>query len=347
MEAPHNTWPIVVVSWNSYHWGHFTTYEESFASIVNNPDYEGAMFLQMPKLASQFEKLEILDRFLSSKNIRHVFISWLHDLGNDWTTFNEILAKYGAKFSGLAALTYLIMPRAGVPIDISSVNSGVIWANAIRSSQCVGLLTWDPRVHQIRNSKIKIGVLKDFQPSKVSIPSQQLIDISIPNRVGFFGQLFAHRGLSMLVDMAIKNPDIHVFAVGKRRTINSGAELRKENNLWRRLNALPNATVLDKYIGSNEELNYYISKMQLICLDTRNYPVPSGIVTRARNLGVPVALTSRDSAIFSIYTADPGVILLGGGEKISQTIENIPFSRSEISFDDFRFSLLEFWKEVL
>jgi hypothetical protein len=348
MQAPDHAWSIVVVSWNSNHrLGHFAVYEESFASIVNDPDFKGGRFLQMPKQASQLEKLNILDDFLRSEKIQHVFLPWLHDLGNDWTSFNEIVTKHGAKFSGLAALTHLRVPRESVPVDIGSINTGIIWANAIRSSGCVGLLTWDPLITQIRNPKIKTGILKDFQPSDVSIPSPELIDTNVPNRVGFFGQLFAYRGLSLFIEIATKNPDIQVFAVGKRPPAISRAEGRKEAKLWRRLMTLPNVTILDRYIHSDQELNFYISKMQLICLDTRNYPVPSGIVTRARNLGTPVAITSSDSAIFSIYSDDPGVFILDRKERISELIRNIPFSRHEISFQDFRFSLLEFWKDLL
>jgi hypothetical protein len=75
--------------------------------------------------------------------------------------------------------------------------------------------------------------------------------------------------------------------------------------------------------------------------------VPSGIVTRARNLGVPVAISSRDSAILSIYADDPGVIVLQGHENISQLIANTQTSRRETTFEDFRISLMKFWEEVL
>jgi hypothetical protein len=341
-------WSIAVISWNSnFEAGHFGLYEENFEFILSDPQFEGARFLRMPKLASMNEKIEVLDTFLRNENIQHVFVTWLHDLGNDWTQFNKTINKHRVRFSGLAALTHLVVPKDGIPADIGSVNAGVIWANAIRSSGCVGLLSWDPRVLQIRCSKIKIGILKDFQPSELTVPSQQLINTNPPNRIGLFGQLFAYRGISMLADIATKNPDVHVYAVGRKVTTSIRADFRKESKLWKRLKSLPNVTVLDKYIETDEELNFYLSKMDLICLDTRNYPVPSGIVTRARNLGVPVAISSRDSAILSIYADDPGVIVLESHENISQLIANTQFSRQETTFEDFRISLMKFWEEVL
>ncbi len=85
--------------------------------------------------------------------------------------------------------------------------------------------------------------------------------------------------------------------------------------------------------------------MDAVFLDTKIYSVPSGIVTRARNLGTTVLITSANSAVATIYQKDPNVITIDSFNHLEKVISRNKTTLKITTKKEFQKTFLKIMKE--
>ncbi len=330
---------IGIVSWVDIRKeGHFKEYSALFVSSPTAFGLDNFPNLTVQGNLNLGNKLQILEKFIQSQRISHIFFEWGHDLVNDWRQIDLLLFRMDVTFSTIGSFTQLIDNKNRNPNDTPTFNAAKLWNMALSSKTCKGLISWDPRMVDLNPLKFPIAFLPDYQESRISIPDKPLIskNLSTNKTLGFFGQLFAYRGLEALIHIAKLNPGISIYAIGRIKYSNSKRSSKiAEKKMWKEFKGLKNVVCIDQYIENSQELNFYISKMDAIFLDTKNYTIPSGIVTRARNIGTSVLITSVNSAVAEIYLHDPNVITLdsfSGIESIIPSNRNQVRSTTEMEF---------------
>lgn len=99
--------------------------------------------------------------------------------------------------------------------------------------------------------------------------------------VGAFGMLTGNRCVNEMVLLARDQPEIRFILAGRLMS-NTFRQDLAEDLLG---DNLKNLMVLPGFIKSDEELNAAISAVDVIFIDSRNYPVQSGIVTKGMHFG--------------------------------------------------------------
>jgi hypothetical protein len=61
---------------------------------------------------------------------------------------------------------------------------------------------------------------------------------------------------------------------------------------------------------SDSELNHHLLHLDALIIDTKSYPQPSGIVTRARHFGIPVLIPNADSFLNDCAAEDLGISVI-------------------------------------
>jgi hypothetical protein len=198
------------------------------------------------------------------------------------------------------------------------------------SKSCKNILTWDPGILSQSDYEINFHFLPDFQRTTINLDPHPLLPYEQGGyalKVGLVGQLYPYRGLQNIYWLAKHNPNVLFYLIGKRSDFYSGIRNLYETYLWWRVNRLKNSRIIEGYIDSDNELNQYISELDVIYLDTRSYPGPSGIVCKARCLGKPVLITSSNSALLDIYKGDPALIVIKN--RTRRVSDIVPKDRAE------------------
>ncbi len=340
---------IGIVSWDEVrNEGHFKEYSALFVSSPSVLGLDNFPNVNIKNNLSLDKKLWILENFIQTNRVDHIFFEWGHDLIAEWRQIDSSLSRLEVTFSTLASLTDLIDSENQNPNITPRLNAAKIWNMALSSKNCTGLVTWDPRVKELNTSKFTIALLPDYQESTITPPEISLLPKHLHHTktLGFFGQLFAYRGLEALIQIANSNPNIKICAIGKIKYLNSKRSFKNsEKKMWEEFKKLKNVLCIDQYVIDSQELNFYISEMDAIFLDTKNYTVPSGIVTRARNIGTTVLITSANSAVATIYQKDPNVITIDSFNELEKVISRNKTTSKVTTKREFQKTFLEIMKE--
>jgi hypothetical protein len=339
---------IGIVNWQGVRQhGHFLEYLELFESAVETHNEFRTETCNMPPQAENSLKISLLKEFILRNKIDHIFFPWFHDIQDEWSMVDAAIPKT-LTYSGLAALSHAYRGSKNYATLISIENSSKVLDGLKTHPRAIGCLTWDPLVIKKNEGRKFFSLLPDFQDLNLgTVPSE--VQSMLENeslKLGLMGQLFSYRGFSYLISLAIRNPRVKFYAIGKRHLVFSGFRRHYEQLLWKIMQLLPNVFIYDNYIDEGRNLNSIIASMDVVLLDTRNYPASSGIVIRSRGLGVPVFLSNWDSALFDLLKGDSGLHMLrpwGSVTKVHisrghfQTPSALEFKESVLNF----FSKLE------
>lgn len=339
---------IAIVNWKGVNpHGHFQEYLNLFQKFISDFQGEETLILNLETKADTIKRLDLLRHFIEEYSIEHIFFPWFHDIQDCWSEIDQAIGSK-VTYSGLGALSHAVRKSKGISSRVSKKNANLLIKNLDKYAKAIGCLTWDPKVHNLYGEKLNLELLPDVQDlSQGEIPEyiQDLFANSNSKRIGLLGQLYVYRGIQYLYSLAKRNPNYNFFAIGERRNFGLGLKKLYDNFFWKRLISLPNVYVHSSYIPKSSDLNAVISSMDLIVLDTRSYPNPSGIVTRARAFGVPTILSSKNSALFDLFEGDDGLHLLKPFSKIPRDYfyNKVIFVPSE---KDFKISIFNFFTKM-
>jgi hypothetical protein len=258
-------------------------------------------------------KLAILQSDLATRKYQHVFFTWLHDLKGAENEIDLICSSFDISYSGLASVSHAFRKTRGLGSLVARRNAFHVIKMVTASKSCKNILTWDPGILSQSDYEINFHFLPDFQRTTINLDPHPLLPYEqggFALKVGLVGQLYPYRGLQNIYWLAKHNSNVLFYLIGKRSDFYSGIRNLYETYLWWRVNRLKNSRIIEGYIDSDNELNQYISELDVIYLDTRSYPGPSGIVCKARCLGKRVLITSSNSALLDIYKGDPALIVI-------------------------------------
>ena len=260
------------------------------------PDPPRVSFHRLPRRLRRSFDLEALRRFGHRRNGRvHVFVMWAYDLLElDGGPPSDI------PWAGLGGLSWLARGHAG---DAADAERRVLEL-ADASPTCRAIVHPDGYLRETPGNTVWVPGIDDFSlPATIGEPA---MTISARKRselsVGAFGHLYGRRCVDELLRLAKVQPDVQFVLAGKLLPETVDAELRPLLDEG----ALPNLLVVPGFIESEENLNAAIAAVDAVFIDGRNYPVQSGVISKAIRFGKCV-LTPHSDAWTSDLIADRGV----------------------------------------
>jgi hypothetical protein len=230
---------------------------------------------------------------------------WFHDFEKYSNLVAKIFESLDLKWVALGAATGVI--RDGHTNEF--LRSQLM--NLAQSKNFKGLISWDYFLENRAGDELpKIFGIPDFQDSEVShIHSAECKIFKNKKKIhiGVLGQLYAYRGSQLLVTSWLRNPIFRPFLIGDYQAWSHRKKIRILVKLLRVTGILGFSGT---WIDGSSRLNHVISHADAVFVDTKNYPYPSGIVIRARQLGIPVIILNADSFLRDLSMIDPGIIVM-------------------------------------
>ncbi len=247
------------------------------------------------------KKLESLKEALKSISVDHVYFEWLHDLPSI-PNIDSIFCDFKIKWSVLASISELWDTK-------QTGDSFLEWMHQLSlSRQLSNVFVWDRYVSsKIKNNSIPFTVIPDYQDVSIDDTQYDCCEwadsLSLPI-LGVGGQLYGYRGVTNLIRIAARKPKLNCMLWGLGKWDSLGF---LEKFLMAKIISKKRFYVNDGYKNSEQELNHMFKHIDALYIDGSRYPNPSGMVTRARNFGIPV-LVELGSGFYQIESRlDKGI----------------------------------------
>jgi hypothetical protein len=270
---------------------------------------------------------------------------WFHDFERYGHLIGEIFESLELSWVALGSATGVI--RDGHSNEfLRSQLMGLA-----RRKTFAGLITWDFFSEQRSGHKLpKLFGIPDYQDSTVSKNHLAECKIFKKNKkphIGVLGQLYSYRGSHQLISSWLRNPIFKPFMIGDFQASSHRKKIRILIWLLRRMGILGYSGT---WIEGSASLNHVISHADAVFIDTVNYPYPSGIVVRSRQLGIPVIIANADSFLRDLAKSDPGIIVLNlskvSKSKLNEILANARMQPPYIGAtrDDLKIRFGEIWR---
>ena len=243
----------------------------------------------------------------------HIHHEWAHDLSfMEINQISSVLAEFDVTWSTHVATSQALRRKTGAAHRRISELMSIL----SQQTNLVNLWTWDTEFHNFRfKGKTLLG-LEDRQATKVDLEtcvicrdnavSPSYNKISHRGLIGLVGQLYGYRGVDLVVNLALFNPDRKFLLAGK--LMPESLKISSYVNLVEK--PLPNIILRDEYFEKSESLNHILCHLSALVIDTKRYPEPSGIATRALVFGVQVLINDMDSHLGYLSTNEPLIRLI-------------------------------------
>jgi glycosyltransferase involved in cell wall biosynthesis len=281
------------------------------------------------------EKVSDLKGRIQFEKPNYVHFEWLHDFESEAVEIAEILEAAGIAWSVTGSISHVERSQSADPVLAS------IFKDLRRFTRLRGIFTWDSILVKTASPEFpKLITIVDWQETKINEHYQKCckwVDKQSQPIIGIVGQLYRYRGLELLLKFWRNRPSQPVYFAGayfprtytliERLSIFIGQKLRK-------------IFIFPGWQDSAEDLNHHLMHLDALVLDTKHYPQPSGIATRARHFGIPVLIPDANSYLNDKALEDPGILVwdfenskakdLRNAIKGLQRVESVPSaSRSE------------------
>jgi hypothetical protein len=251
------------------------------------------------------EKVTDLNRRVVKENPDFVHIDWFHDFETEAVNVAELLELAGIDWTTTGSVSHVER----------SINSNDLLKQTFleleKFRRLKGIFIWDLYLAKSNPSGYpKLLPLVDWQDVTVSGTLQDCCKWKSRQRLpvlGLVGQLHPYRGVSLILRFWMTKPKFPVYLAGKYfSTSYSKLEqyLIKVGRLIGRIFLNP------EWQDSDSELNHHLLHLDALIIDTKSYPQPSGIVTRARHFGIPVLIPNADSFLNDCAVEDLGISVI-------------------------------------
>jgi hypothetical protein len=150
--------------------------------------------------------------------------------------------------------------------------------------------------------------LPDYEPTELILNCEFCNDLNLSQKalVGVVGSLRGYRGSESLVKYWQKYKNFQIVLVGEYFP---STHSKKTRNAIKKLSKTRyNFTYLKK-VQTDTQLNHFISHVDAIYLDSIQYPEPSGIASRALQMGKTIIIESGDSYLNDLLYEEPKIQL--------------------------------------
>jgi hypothetical protein len=246
-------------------------------------------------------RIEALREKLVASNVKHVYFEWLHDLPSI-PQIDSILAKIGVTWSVLASISEYWQIQ-------NQDSEFILWMEQLSNAkQLTNVFVWDKYVFlKMASLSIPFSVVADYQNVETDDTSYDccgwVSGLSEP-LIGVAGQLYGYRGVTNLIRIAFLKPKLNYIFWGIGRWSTVGF---LDKFLITKLISKKRIYISDSFKSSDTELNHLFKHIDAMYIDGSRYPNPSGMVTRARNFGIPVLVEKGDGFYFYESKIDRGI----------------------------------------
>ena len=248
-------------------------------------------------------RIEVLREKLVVANVKHVYFEWLHDLPSI-PQIDSMLAKIGVSWSVLASISEYWQTQ-------NQESEFILWMKQLSiAKQLTNVFVWDKYVFiKMANLSIPFTVVTDYQNVDIDDSKYDCCDwvsgLSEP-LIGVAGQLYGYRGVTNLIRIAFLKPKLNFIFWGIGRWSTVGF---LDKFLITRLISKKRFFISDSFKSSDSELNHLFKHIDAMYIDGSRYPNPSGMVTRARNFGIPVLVEKGAGFYFYESKIDKGIYM--------------------------------------
>ncbi len=248
------------------------------------------------------EKISDLNHRISIENPDFIHIDWFHDFETSAVGVAEILELAGIDWTTTGSVSHV--ERS----NIRNVLLEQTFLELKKFRRLKGIFIWDLFLARSNLTNYpKLLPLVDWQDVTVSITSHDCCEWKSKRRlpvIGIVGQLHSYRGVSLILKFWMTNPVFPVYFAGKYFS-SSYSKLERLLILVGRL--LGRIFLNSEWQNSDSDLNHHLRHLDALIIDTKSYPQPSGIVTRARHFGIPVLIPSANSYLNDRALEDRGI----------------------------------------
>lgn len=292
------------------------------------------------------DQIEVLLSKVDVTKTRHVYFEWLHDISNIEELDRELLSK-GLTWSVTASISELW----NTDKRESRVFKMLSQLNDCKSLRTVFVFD-ELLINDLNFNKIFFTPIPQYESVELDTIMRACCSRSTSSEVtiGVVGQLYGYRGVNKLISIVSKNRNLGIFLWGQAKW--ESVDPFKRFILFRLIQK-KRKYILDKHFTSDAELNHAFTHLDAIYIDGANYPSPSGIAVRARNLGVPILLEEGNSYLKAKSAIDAGIVT-GRFSRMSERkiINSIRYGKSfnspqSISKVDQQNAFLKVWGEAL
>lgn len=296
---------LVIVNWVAReevgHFADFRSLLDNASKILEEKGGVNVRNLPFPVGVTNSDRFTKLAAALGSSKTsdtngiaRHVFIDFLHDAEDSLSELDDFLTQRRTTLSCLMDLTSFTADGEITPYG------GPLLRTMSAMTSLSAVAVWDERFDGTELFGVPVVSIPDFQPSSTSRPDTCVLCDEENARpiLGSAGMLHSYRVLDLLVNVARVNPHQRVVAVG---AVPDEARVIVDEGLP------DNMTLIEGWLSQSDHMNHYIQHFDALLLDAERYPPPSGILKRARALGVLCLITDGDSYARWRSTWDSGI----------------------------------------
>lgn len=291
-------------------------------------------------------QIEVLLSKIVITKTRHVYFEWLHDIPNIKELDERLHAK-GMTWSVTASISELWN---------SNDKDSRVFKMLSQLDECKSLRTVfvfdDLLIKNLNFNNILFTPIPQYENLEIDTMKRECC--SMPNSskitIGIVGQLYGYRGVDNLISIVSRNRKLRIFLWGQERwnTVNPIKRFVLSSLIGKERKFL-----LDKHFANDAQLNHAFTHLDALYLDGTNYPSPSGIAVRARNLGIPVLVEDGKSYLKAKSLTDGGIIVGRFGRMPQKNIvKAITFGKSfnpspSISKFDQQIAFTKIWGDAI
>lgn len=263
-----------------------------FGPRRNRP--ENLSFRRLPRALRRSFDREALRRAAGRGRV-HVFVMWAYDLVE-----LDPGPPADVPWAGLGGMSWVRRGHtegaAGLERELVELVAG--------DPACKAILQPDGYLRDVPEKALWVPGIEDFGlPERPGAPATTIRERRRDTlAVGAFGNLYGRRVVDELLRLARVQPDVQFVLAGKLSPETVDPELRP----LLADGALPNLLVVPGFIEGEENLNAAITEVDAVFIDGTNYPVQSGVVSKAIHFGKWV-VTPASNSWTSDLVADRGV----------------------------------------
>jgi hypothetical protein len=280
--------------------GHFSEHLEHLEIAASNFDSSRILTLNKDEFGNSL--ITLVDQLIDFIP-NHVHFDWLHDFEDYALTIDSLIAKFNVSWSSVASINHC--SRQGHQNE--KLNQIMLGLGNSDSLKC--LFTWDLWVNDFKPAGYpRFLTIRDYQDQNVSNEFLECCSLRLDSKpiVGTIGQLYGYRGSQKLIAHWLRNRNFRIFLVGRYFANSHTLQTRF---IIKCISILNLGFIKKSWIATSERLNHYIKHLDALYIDTKNYPQPSGIAIRARQLGIPLIIEDADSYLRDMSVLDKGIIV--------------------------------------
>lgn len=280
--------------------GHFNTLLRT-QWVICEKSSESFIFEDLSVYPKEIRFLILVEKIKSIKP-KHVYFEWLHDVTNI-ELVDSALTELNISWSVTASISELWDENN----QDSPLHKQFTLLN--KSTSLAAVFVWDDLlVKKLSYSKINFVTIpqyEDLARDETEHLCCSWVADAPPVIIGIVGQLYGYRGVSNLIHIAAKRRNIGILLWGQAR--------------WHTISRL-DMVLLFRFIGKRRkfissafqtkesDFNHVFSHITALYIDGSQYRSPSGVVTRARALGIPVLVESGIGYLQEKSRKDAGII---------------------------------------